>query len=269
MEASGTLTTVLPGTGAALNSEYETVLDVACRIADGDTTTAQVTASVWSEFTDRSVRRKKMDGFNEVDDHPMGYWVQGGPGGCFLLSDMLSQVLPQGSGVANGTCSAWAELLLACWGVHGVSSADAKIVVTENVVTYLYCNGSLFTFLVPNWANSSPNSSGLVINVALTDQPGVPGQSESDPQSAFLNHAIVAYQQQFYDPSYGEGPFTASGSPAPLVLCGVTVPNVYLSGGALPQQSHELFSLAFLQTHPMGLYSAPRSNQADLVYRIP
>jgi len=39
------------------------------------------------------------------------------------------------------------------------------------------------------------------------DQPGIPGQGNSNPLGAFENHYIVKYNGKIYDASYGAGPF--------------------------------------------------------------
>jgi hypothetical protein len=41
------------------------------------------------------------------------------------------------------------------------------------------------------------------------DQPGVAGQGNPNPPGAFLNHFVLSYGGQIYDPSYGSGPFSS------------------------------------------------------------
>ena len=41
----------------------------------------------------------------------------------------------------------------------------------------------------------------------MTDDPGIPGQSNANPPSNFNNHFIVGYGGQLWDPSYGGAPF--------------------------------------------------------------
>jgi hypothetical protein len=43
------------------------------------------------------------------------------------------------------------------------------------------------------------------------DLPGLPGQGGiNNPPGEFFNHFITKYAKQFYDPSYGTGPKSAS-----------------------------------------------------------
>ncbi len=41
----------------------------------------------------------------------------------------------------------------------------------------------------------------------MTDQPGIPGQNNPNPPGSFENHFIVLFNNQYYDPSYGDGPY--------------------------------------------------------------
>jgi len=46
------------------------------------------------------------------------------------------------------------------------------------------------------------------------DQVGVSGQGCTDPLSTFDNHAVVMYDGEIFDPSYGLGPYDGSGNNA-------------------------------------------------------
>ena len=59
----------------------------------------------------------------------------------------------------------------------------------------------------PNYFNERPRSGSLVGPRNVTDDPGIPGQSNADPPSNFNNHFIVGYGGQLWDPSYGGEPF--------------------------------------------------------------
>jgi hypothetical protein len=68
-------------------------------------------------------------------------------------------------------------------------------------------------FLVKNWSFTDPGSSPgtapyvYKIGTDANDMIGVAGQGNANPPPAFLNHFIVEYGGQYYDPSYGTGPF--------------------------------------------------------------
>jgi hypothetical protein len=92
---------------------FESVYDISCKAADGQSGNWGVVSETWREFTDRVVRRKSRDGFNNPDGIQMGYWV--GTTTCQNIVDMLKD--PAG----DGSCIAWAQLLRACWEIQGVT----------------------------------------------------------------------------------------------------------------------------------------------------
>lgn len=111
---------------------FETVLDIAVRNADGLFDTESVVASIYSDFTDRSVARKAMDGMNVEDGAVMQYWANEPSELLNMISDlcqpmttMISPELPEGKPALQhiGTCVAWSQLLRAAWMAHGITDA--------------------------------------------------------------------------------------------------------------------------------------------------
>lgn len=106
----------------AIATIYESVAHLACASATGVNDSGPALASMWSEFTDRDVRRKPIDGFNRRDGVRMGYWRP---------PATICQTLPQmlRSPTGNGACGAWAELLIEMTRVHGVRHPDSRTTV--------------------------------------------------------------------------------------------------------------------------------------------
>jgi hypothetical protein len=67
--------------------------------------------------------------------------------------------------------------------------------------------------LVKNWSFTPAGTAPAAVapfthwSTEIADVAGVPGQGNSNPPGAFLNHFIVVYAGQYWDPSYGAGPF--------------------------------------------------------------
>ena len=68
-----------------------------------------------------------------------------------------------------------------------------------------------YGLLVKNWETAAgplrpmtrPQNYRLLIPSEISPAPGTAGQGNPDPPSIFLNHFIVKWSGQFYDPSYG------------------------------------------------------------------
>jgi len=119
---------------------YETVVHIACKQADGETDEGKTVAKIWADFTDRDVRRKPIDGFNNPDGVRMGYW-RPRPDVCQNLAQMLA------SPIGNGSCGAWAQLFRECIRSQGIAGAVMSEIQADVVV-----NPGADGFLVKDWA---------------------------------------------------------------------------------------------------------------------
>ncbi len=232
---------LLGGAGALL---YESVIDVAVRNTDGLTDLTSIILGIYNDFTDRSVARKAMDGFNKPDGEVLQYWAPAGnpingdiTAVCQSMSTMLDPDFPNDPRLQSiGTCTAWADFLKNTLVVHGVPT------VKRLVVRSAYANGNAL-LLVKNWQFNGQGSLApycpdtpfigpydpSIVSEApfvqfneLTDLPGVPGQNNANPPARFNLHWIVGLGGQvspdgiwitgaLFDPSYGTGPFTHIG----------------------------------------------------------
>ncbi len=110
---------------------FETVVDIACRNADGVSEDKSIFDAIWADFENPSypapfngVKKKEIDGFNNPDGREMAYWNPAAPrlaaGGCSTMALMLAD-----PGINPlGTCAAWSETFhksLKAVGLPGVS----------------------------------------------------------------------------------------------------------------------------------------------------
>jgi hypothetical protein len=194
---------------------YETVGWLSCRAADGLSDENDVFAAIWSEFTDLDVRRKPKDGENSTDGVQMGYWLTDTPNQTLggMLADNID---PKG----DGSCRAWARFLIACGNAHGIGSNMVKVKPDMAV------NPRADYLLVKHWVFGSPSSSPpdplypyeVQLNLATPKDvnsdhdAGISAQHVQYPLPRAKNfglHYVVKYGSEFYDPSYGTGPFAS------------------------------------------------------------
>ena len=68
--------------------------------------------------------------------------------------------------------------------------------------------------LVKNWSFGAGGSAPIGctpfthLSTESADLLGAPAQGNMDPPGGFFNHFIVRYSSEWYDPSYGNGPFS-------------------------------------------------------------
>jgi len=140
----------------------------------------------------------------------MGYYISGPP---FTNIATVPAMLSAQS-IADGQCAAWVELLEACLTTHGISSAQMVLVQHIGQIPPPY----QWALLVRNYEKDPttlPNDTFLLVGTPSSPQQlnpasGIPGQLSPDPKSYFAQHFLLKYGNQFYDPSYGKGPFSAS-----------------------------------------------------------
>jgi hypothetical protein len=139
-----------PIDGASL---FETLLDIGCRNAKGASASDDAFARIWSDFADRSIRRKASDGFNEPDGKMMRYWFERGDplnGPVFTQCKLMSQMInpthgdPSLNGV--GSCGAWANLLHKTASALGIPGSQVVQVQPDQTV-----HPEAQFFLVKDW----------------------------------------------------------------------------------------------------------------------
>jgi hypothetical protein len=155
-----------------------------------------------------------------MDGTQLKYW-DGGSASATNTAGLLSD--------GNGQCGAWAEFFIDMLKVQGISSNKIEVLEASDPRDR--------AFLVKNYTFTgtgvSPGTAPYVyvLGIDVIDASGVAGQGNSDPISAFYNHFIVSYSGQYYDPSYGSGPFGSQSEWENASLDGFTKSGFY--GGVL------------------------------------
>lgn len=206
-------TPALPGglSGVYAYKAFESFFDISCRSQSGSSAELDVVAGTWAALSQFSppggsgvprTARKAIDGHLNPDGQVMNYWGGSTPGACQSVSQMLAH--PNG----DGACGSWAQLLRGCLGVHGVS-ASGFLVQAPPVDDLLMVN---------NWREVNVQNADdpwtIGVDVSQNDAsgmpvPGIAGQDNLSPVKHFNLHHIVKYGADYYDPSYGVGPFAS------------------------------------------------------------
>jgi len=173
------------------------VVWLACKNT-GATDANTAVANTWSLFSGPA-NVTTWDGVN------LAYWG-GGNATATTTADLLNN--------QNGQCGSWACFLIDCFRANGVTGVQ-KIYLTP-----IYSNDpgtadpdSRGTMLVKNWSFNGNGTAPSILapfnylTSEIADQNGVPGQNNTNPPGGFKNHFIVLYNSNYYDPSYGDGPF--------------------------------------------------------------
>lgn len=151
-----------------------------------------------------------------MDGTQLKYW-DGGSASATNTAGLLRD--------GNGQCGAWAEFFIDMLKVQGISSTKIEVLDATDPRRR--------SFLVKNWtfigSGVSPGTARYVyvLGIDVTDASGVAGQGNPDPPGGFYNHFIVRYSGQYYDPSYGTGPFSSQSEWENASLDGFTCPGTY------------------------------------------
>jgi hypothetical protein len=177
--------------------------------------------NVFAGFASRTITR--------ADGTPMTYYGQ------WTTSAATATALIQ---TADGRCTAWARFFIDVLRAQGGDFSYA--VNAKGIEVRPAARTRVWGFLVKNWnfqnaglipageawdvprrlgythANevTGLNPAQLInqnqynwvggnANAGFTDQPGIPGQNTTNPQSLFQNHFVVKIGDKLYDPSYG------------------------------------------------------------------
>jgi hypothetical protein len=136
---------------------------------------------------------------------------------CNGIEDLLA--------TGDGRCGSFQELLyfvLKCQGIAstprgvyapkgaagGVAAAKADYLATysadpDTIYFIPGIDAIRDVFFVKNWTLST------AARWTVTDLAGLPGQGNPNPIGIFADHALIEYDGEIYDPSYGTGPFAS------------------------------------------------------------
>ncbi len=226
---------------------YETVLLIGTRNADGKSTAATAVTAIWGDFQSLNVQRadtvtmrywNPVAGVCQSIDVMLADAIANGS--CIAWSQLFNRAL-KAQGIAGSqifeiqadtAVNPGADgFLVKKWnfgrhmrtGPNGVRNStvagdDVAIAIPgpdqpaigpgpngvldsvpagDDTTQDGYFNGTLYPYFTP------PPQGDAV------EQPGIPGQFNTNPPPIFFNHFVVKYGGQVYDPSYGAGPFAS------------------------------------------------------------
>jgi alpha-tubulin suppressor-like RCC1 family protein len=171
------------------NLRQETLFDLGCRNADGETDEGNARDRMFSEFTDRNVKR--------LDGTQMTYWSNGQMGSTDTPA-LLSR--PDG----NGNCQSWSGLFRDVLLIQGIQADRIRV----------WPQAHDTSVIVKSWRFTEPPhgppNHPYVIGLDATDAQGIAGQGNPDPPGSFNGHWITDSGGAYYDPSYGTTPVSGS-----------------------------------------------------------
>ncbi len=179
---------------------YWTLLDISCRAAAGETDEAGLAHKSFDRMktsvgAGNGLVRKR-------DGTRLTYYLNAintPSSGVFTTHDLLNRA------DGTGRCGAWARFLVSMYQCHGITSASVfGVEPREKAVASL--------LLVKNCNFSGAGTLGAPLmhrgNTECVKQAGLPGQGNDNPQFIFGDHALVRFNGEVFDPSYGSGPYT-------------------------------------------------------------
>ena len=215
----------LPLLGLGGRASFYTLLHLGCKNAADLSDEATIVKDIYSEFTDREVARVE-------NPQPMYYWgpLSAPPAqGYFTTAQLLA--------FGDGRCGAWtnffvdilrtqgikSELIEVTWTPRSQNGAGPSLLDVSTASEFaedVIANGlSRIDFVFPavffvkNWkikarTFSDWNYTGMGgqqfdAPMANNDVDGSPAQNNNNPWSLFSDHALVRYNGNLYDPSYG------------------------------------------------------------------
>jgi hypothetical protein len=201
-------------------------VDVACRNAKGQTAAASIVSGIWGDF------QGPMPGVKSWDGVPMSYWA----GGIAVANDTPRLVADR-----NGQCGSWASLLRDTFLTHGLLGVQKYTIISayDNLVPPTQYNPlNLSTLLIKDWSFVGAGSAPSFL-YPFTHLPseysdstgGKPGQNNQNPPGKFRNHFVVFFDNNYYDPSYGTGPFSTQTDWENASLDGFEIETLAVSGG--------------------------------------
>ena len=195
----------------------ETLFDLGCRNADGQTVDKPAVTAIWSDF------------LPDTDGIPRLFRVlpPGATGPPSAMTYYANTASPYTTGqtivkllaTGDARCGEFQKLMYYALQVQGISSIQKGVLAptaaggvaaakADYLATYGVDPDTIYAeirdvFFVKNWTLST------AARWTVTDLAGVPGQGNADPIGIFGDHALIEYDGEIYDPSYGTGPYAS------------------------------------------------------------
>ena len=195
----------------------ETLFDLGCRNADGQTVDKPAVTAIWFDFlpdTDGIPRlfRVLPPGATGPPSAMTYYANTANP---YTTCQTIVKLLATG----DARCGEFQKLMYYALQVQGISSIQKGVLAptaaggvaaakADYLATYGVDPDTIYAeirdvFFVKNWTLST------AARWTVTDLAGVPGQGNADPIGIFGDHALIEYDGEIYDPSYGTGPYVS------------------------------------------------------------
>ncbi len=179
---------------------YETILHITCEAAWGESEEKPVVEAIWDKFESKHVERK--DGkvltyywYNK------NYSAEGKDFTNFLK-------------IRHGRCGMWQHCLCISLQTHGISSKTVGIysIYAPNRAFFMIKRWALGTKMIIKeqylWSDLDKKKLYGAKDGDCVNLEGVAGQGDNpEPPEIFRDHALVFYNNEIYDPSYGIGPY--------------------------------------------------------------
>ena len=174
-----------------LNADLRrTILHLGCMNAAGNSVTQSVVDAIYGEFSDQTVVRLS-------DYRQMTYWADVDEDGDSDMGALDANGLLS-SADANGNCNAWSSIFRECLRAQGITADLIKVIPVSTSDVFI---------MVKNWQfDSTPSGTGTYNYILGTDVwrlAGISAQGNTNPPAIFVAHWITAFNEQYYDPSYG------------------------------------------------------------------
>jgi hypothetical protein len=199
----------------------ETLFDLGCRNGDGQNIEKSAVTAIWPDFQPDS------DGIPRLlrvlppgaagPPAPMTYYANSAS--PYSTCNGVVKLMATG----DGRCGAFQELLYEVLRIQGIASTQKTVYApsgaaggvvaakADYLATYGVDPDTIYSipgidairdvFFVKSWTLST------AARWSVTDLSGVPAQGNDDPIGIFADHALIEYDGEIYDPSYGTGPF--------------------------------------------------------------
>ncbi len=201
--------------------QQETLFDLGCRNGDGQNIEKSAVTAIWPDFQPDS------DGIPRLlrvlppgaagPPAPMTYYANSAS--PYSTCNGVVKLMATG----DGRCGAFQELLYEVLRIQGIASTQKTVYApsgaaggvvaakADYLATYGVDPDTIYSipgidairdvFFVKSWTLST------AARWSVTDLSGVPAQGNDDPIGIFADHALIEYDGEIYDPSYGTGPF--------------------------------------------------------------
>jgi hypothetical protein len=200
-----------------MGQRLESYFYISTNAANGQDEEQPVIDAIWDEFADLYV----LNAHGEV----LGYYRD-----ILCASDCTYYTASALVYYTYSQCGGWADLMIQCLRTQGIGGSQFITIEPRTDGTIPddcgYTPSPAAGFLVKNYQFTSGDPGpcptypfrfndpcsyyGQWPTPDVTDLPGIPGQDNENPASWFARHFIVKINLQYYDPSYGAGPFTGT-----------------------------------------------------------